>query len=95
MATTMGMVLGTYLVCYVPVALYNIIINQLYKPPMPFAILLGNRIFNVVYKFQCVLNPFIYGYKNEAFRKGYKKLLCRERSNVSDPMAFQNPNFNM
>ncbi len=78
MANTMGLVLGTYLMCYLPTAVYNIISNQLYTPPQPFAILLGNRILNVTYKMQCVLNQVIYGYKNLAFRKAYKKLLCGE-----------------
>ncbi len=75
MATTMAWVLGTYLVCYLPAAAYSTAVTMLYDPPYPFWILVGSRILNVVYKMQCCLNPFIYGYKNHNFRVAYKKLL--------------------
>ena len=77
MVTTIGVVLGTYLICYLPAAAYTSIAMMVYKPPFPFGILLGNRILRVVYKMQCVLNPFLYGWKNKKFRQAYRRLLFR------------------
>ena len=78
MAKTIGLVLGTYLTCYMPLFVYNIITGFIFKPPAPFAILLGHRIMLLVYYMQGILNPFIYSWKNVHFKKAYRKLLCRK-----------------
>ncbi len=75
MAKTVGMVLGTYLTCYIPFFLYHNLTRFLYTSPFPFEILLFRRILNVLYNMQALLNPFLYGWKNTHFRKAYQKLL--------------------
>ena len=80
MIKTIGLVLGTYLTCYTPILLFLIIVNfSRYTKPFPFGILLTNRILVLVYNFQLILNPFIYGWKNLQFRKAYQKLLFRRQ----------------
>ncbi len=83
MATVIGWVLGIYLTCYVPLTTYDLIITLVYEAPFPFGVLLGNRILNVVYKMQCFLNVFIYGWKNIMFRNAYLKMLGK--NNTVDP----------
>ncbi len=76
MVKTIGLVLGTYLTCYTPVIVFPILMNiSGYTKPFPFEFILTNRILIVVYNFQWILNPFIYGWKNLQFRKAYQKLL--------------------
>ncbi len=75
MVITVGLVLGTYLACYIPFLLYDTLTKFLYTPPSPFAILLIRRILILVYNMQALLNPFLYGWKNTHFRRAYKKLL--------------------
>ncbi len=87
MIMTVGLVLGTYIICYLPTTTYNAIVTMVYTPPFPFAILLGNRILRVVYKMQCLLNPFIYGWKNYKFRKAYQRLLCRKTQVVPNNLS--------
>ncbi len=77
MIKTVGLVLGTYLICYIPFFLYHHLTRLLYVHylSVPFAILLFRRILNVLYNMQALLNPFLYGWKNNHFKKAYKKLL--------------------
>ena len=82
MAKTMGWVLGVYLLCFLPLSIYDLAITMLYEAPLPFGILLGNRILNVVFKMQCILNPFVYGWKNQMFRGAYLKVLGNKNSTV-------------
>ncbi len=77
MAKTIGMVLGTYLACYLPLILYDNITRFLYTPPFPFEIILVKRILVLIYNMQALLNPFLYGWKNTRFRRAYQKLLCK------------------
>ena len=75
MVTTIGLVLGVYLTCYIPRSLFDLSTTLLFDTPLPFGILLGYRMLNVVYKMQSVLNPFIYGWKNKMFQRAYLKML--------------------
>ena len=77
-AKVIGMVLGTYLVCYTPFLVGDAIFNLLFTRPYPFEILLVKRILNLIYNMQAILNPFIYGWKNAHFRQAYNKLLARK-----------------
>ncbi len=80
MAKTIGLVLGTYLACYIPYILYDTLTRILYTTPFPFGILLIRKILVLVYNMQALLNPFLYGWKNTYFRRAYLKLLpqkCR------------------
>ena len=75
MAKTIGIMLGAYLICYIPMFVYAIMINLFYSRPFPYGIILGYRILTFVYHLQGVVNIFIYGWKNVQFKKAYKKLI--------------------
>ncbi len=75
MAITMSLVLGTFLFCYIPGLIYNIVISNVYRPPWSFTILLCQRIFRMVLWIQTLSNAFIYGWRNKLFRRAYRKLL--------------------
>ena len=77
MAKTIGLVLGTYLTCYTPLLLYDIITFS-YPKPFSFGLVLVKRILYIVYNCQAILNPFIYSWKNAQFRHAYGKLLCKK-----------------
>ncbi len=77
-AKIIGMVLGTYLVCYVPFLAGDVVINFLFTTPYPFEILLIRKILFLIYNMQAFLNPFIYGWKNVHFRQAYNKLLPKK-----------------
>ena len=80
MVKTIGLVLGTYLTCYIPFLLYDIFTKIFYTTPFPFEILLIRKVLVEVYNMQVLLNPFLYGWKNTHFRRAYQKLLpqkCR------------------
>ena len=80
MAKTIGLVLGTYLICYTPFLLGDAIIKFSIAQPFPFGIILLRKVLNFVYNMQGILNPFIYSWKNAHFRKAYNKFLpgnCR------------------
>ncbi len=74
-ATTIGLVLGIYLICYVPLSIYNQIVTRLYEAPFPFGIILGNRILKIIFKVQCFVNPYVYGWKHPLFWKVFLKML--------------------
>ncbi len=74
MAKTIGWVLITFLLCYTP-ANFIALVHFFYTPPLPFGIILANRIVILIYNMQAILNPFIYGYRNAPFKKAYKKML--------------------
>ncbi len=78
MAKTVGLVLGTYLSCYTPFLVFDIVTSFLYSRPYPFEIILVKRMLYIVYNFQAIFNPFIYGWKNVQFRKAYGKLLGKK-----------------
>ncbi len=75
MVKTIGLVLGTYLICYTPQLVCDLIFQFSFKKPFPFGILLTKRILTVVYCMQGILNPFIYSWKNVHFRKAYNKMM--------------------
>ncbi len=75
MARTIGWVLITFLLCFTPVLVYSALVQFLYTPPLPFGIIVGNRVVLLIYNMQAILNPFIYGYRNAHFKKAYKKIL--------------------
>ncbi len=75
MARTMTLVLVIFLFCYLLGISYNMIVAKLYKPPQPLIILLFKRISKMILWVQSLINPGIYGWKNKAFRRAYKKLL--------------------
>ncbi len=75
MVKTIGLVLATYLICYIPTSLFGAVVRVLHATPFPFGILVGNRIFRVIYKMQSVLNPFIYGWKDKNFKRAFKNFL--------------------
>ncbi len=84
MATTMGLVLGAFLGSYLPSIIYSFAHLPLFKPPYPFGILLTNRILNILYWMQNAVNPFIYGYRNKAFAKYYRKILHLPAAQMDD-----------
>ncbi len=76
MARTMLYVMGTFFGCYIPPLIFETIADRWQTDPLPFAIVLGKRVSRVILWIHCMINPFIYGWKNELLRRGYQKLLC-------------------
>ena len=74
MAKTMAYVLTPFLFCYYFTTMYNIVFGTLYKPPFSFGIVVGKKISMIIFWLQNLINPFIYGWKNQHFRKAYRKL---------------------
>ena len=77
-AKVIGMVLGNYLMCYVPFLVGDAIITFSFDKPYSFEILLVRKILFSVYNMQSILNPFIYAWKNVQFRQAFNKLLCKK-----------------
>ncbi len=76
MVKTIGWVLVTFLVCFTLVLAYSVfLISSGYSDPLPFEIVLTQKIIVLVYNLQFIQNPFIYSWKNLLFRKAYKRLL--------------------
>ncbi len=74
MTKTMAYVLGPFLLCFYSTLIYNAVISNLYKPPLPFGILLIRKISIIVFWVQSLINPFVYGWHNQSFKKAYRKL---------------------
>ncbi len=79
MAKTMAYVLGPFLFCFYFTTVYNIVISNLYTPPFPFGILILTRISQLIFWFQNLINPFIYGWKNQQFQKAFRKLFSESK----------------
>ena len=75
MARTMCIVLGNFIGCYALPLIYRGIVFNLYTPPLPVGFLVGERISKLIFWTQFLANPFIYGWRNEAFARAYRKLL--------------------
>ena len=82
MAKTMAYVLGSFLFCFYFPMVYNIVISNLYTPPFPFGIVITRKISQLILWLQNLINPFIYGWKNQQFRKAFRKLLSELKSLV-------------
>ena len=82
MAKTMGLVLGTFILCYALPLIYRGVVFKLYTAPLPLRFLVGERISKLIFWFQFMANPFIYGWRNKAFSKAYRKLLGLKPSQV-------------
>ena len=82
MAGTMAIVIGTFLVCYAPGAIYNMVLSKLYHGQWSFTMLLWVRILMIVLWMQSLVNPFIYGWRNKSFRRAYRKLLGMKPNHV-------------
>ena len=80
MAKTIGLVLGMYLISFSSMLIFSgIIINAFNLDRFSFGVILANRIVNIVYSLQSLLNPFIYGWKHAEFRRAYKKFFCQRQ----------------
>ena len=77
MTITIGLIFALYWICFVPLPVYIIIISQIYTLPLPFGILLGQRILAFVHRLQNVINPVVYGMKNNMMKTAYRKMLCK------------------
>lgn len=82
-AKTIGLVLGSYIICYTPFLVGDLVVVFSFSKPYPFEILLVRRMLTTLYNMQAILNPFIYAWKNVHFRQAYNKLLSRRRQVAS------------
>ncbi len=81
MAKTLGLVLGVYLGSWAS-AVSGMLITTQYKSPYPYSIQIVHRILSIAYWMQTVVNPFLYGWRNQTFAKYYRKILRMKPSQV-------------
>ena len=82
MAGTIAVVIGTFLVCYIPATIFNILFSKLYSGQWSFTMLLCSRCLKMVLWMQSLVNPFIYGWRNKSFHRAYRKLLGMKPNHV-------------
>ncbi len=81
MAKTLGLVLGVYLGSWAS-AVSGTLLTTRYQPPYPYSIQIVHRILSIAYWMQTVVNPFLYGWRNQTFAKYYRKILRMKPSQV-------------
>ena len=69
----MAIVLGTFMACWAPFAVSSVVRKRYVT--VPRAVELVYQFTVVLMNMNSVLNPFIYGWKNEAFSEAFRKLL--------------------
>ncbi len=79
MMKTMAYVLGPFLFCFYSTMIYNVVISNLYNPPLPFGILLIRKITVIIFWVQSLITPFVFGWHNQSFKRAYRKMYAELR----------------
>ncbi len=74
MTKTMAYILGPFLFCFYSAVIYNAIIVHLCEPHVPFVFLLVRKVTLIIFWSQSLINPFVYCWRHQSFRKAYRKL---------------------
>ncbi len=86
LTTTLGYIFGIWLVCFMPLPIYSGIVARFFSLPYPFGILVVRKFFILIMKLQILINPFVYGTKNELMRRAYRKMFCKEKHGQVAPL---------
>ncbi len=88
MTITMALVLATFFICYFTPFFVSFVVGKLFSIHIfSFRAILSKRIGKLILWNQTMINTFIYGWRNQSFRKAYKKLfhIPQSNSNVNLP----------
>ena len=75
MTVTMALVLGTFLICYFAPFISTFVVDKVFTiHRFSFQAILIDKIAKLILWNQSMINAFIYGWRNQSFRKAYKKI---------------------
>ena len=79
MTITIAIMFGVYLLCNLPQAIYLLVRLWVYRgtPPTSFWIRCFDKVMQLVYRLQFLLNPIIYPIKDRMMRRAYKKMFWK------------------